>query len=63
VAAIVVTAASPIEPPICRLVLTSPEATPASAGWTPVMLAIVTGTNESASPIPLMTIPGNTFRK
>ena len=57
------TAASPTEPPICLLVLISPEATPASAGWTPVMLAIVTGTNVSASPIPLTTRPGNTFQK
>ena len=58
-----VTAASPTEPPICRLVLISPEATPASAGWTPVRLAIVTGTNENASPIPLRIRPGKTSQK
>src|SRR2546430_12044085 len=38
--------ARPIAPPIWRLVLIRPEATPASARCTPERLAIVTGTNE-----------------
>ena len=47
----VLIAASPIAPPICRLVFTSPEATPASARSTPARLAIVTGTKEKPSPV------------
>src|SRR5207237_7545550 len=54
----VVTAASPTAPPIWRLVLSRPEAIPASAGWTPVMLAIVTGTKQSVSPMPPSSRPG-----
>src|ERR1700758_5163984 len=54
----VLIAASPIAPPICRLVFTSPEATPASARSTPARLAIVTGTKEKPSPTPPSTKGG-----
>ena len=47
-----VATATPIAPPICWLVLISPEATPASAWLTPVSAPIVIGTNASASPMP-----------
>jgi hypothetical protein len=63
VAAIVLTAARPIAPPICRLVLTSPEATPASERSTPVRLAIVTGTNEKPIPAPPSTNHGKRSQK
>ena len=63
VAVIVVSAAKPIEQWTCRLVLISPEATPASAGRTPVSPAIITGTNEKASPTPLTIRAGKTFQK
>src|SRR5262249_18470109 len=53
VVAIVVTTASPIAPPTCRLVLTSPEATPASVPGTPCRAAIVTATNATPIPIPI----------
>src|ERR671935_39853 len=58
VVAIALVAATPIAPPICRLVLTRPEATPASARSTPVRLAIVTGTNENPMPAPPRTKAG-----
>ena len=42
--------ATPIAPPICWLVLISPEASPASDGATWESAAIVTGTNPNARP-------------
>jgi hypothetical protein len=57
-AAIALAAARPIAPPICRLVLIKPEATPASERSTPVRLAIVIGTNERPSPAPPTTNHG-----
>src|SRR5258708_39489547 len=50
--AIVARIASPSAPPICRVVLFSPEARPASRGSVLVTAAIVTGTNENPSPAP-----------
>jgi hypothetical protein len=63
VVAMALAAARPIAPPIWRLVLTRPEATPASARSTPVRLAIVTGTNESPIPAPPSTKPGKRSQK
>ena len=63
VAAIVLAAARPIAPPIWRLVLIRPEATPASARCTPERLAIVTGTNESPMAAPPSTNAGNRSQK
>ena len=48
VAAIALIAASPIAPPIWRLVLTRPDAMPASARSTPARLAIVSGDEREA---------------
>jgi hypothetical protein len=48
--ATVASSASPTEPPIRCDVLTSPDASPASVRRTPVVAAIVAGTNEK--PIP-----------
>ena len=62
-AAMVLIAASPIAPPICRLVFTSPEATPASARSTPVRLAIVIGTKEKPIPAPPSTKAGKMSQK
>src|SRR5262249_37142444 len=62
-AAIALTAASPMAPPIWRLVLTSPDATPASARPTPERLAIVTGTNEKPIPAPPRTKAGKRAQK
>jgi hypothetical protein len=42
--------ATPIAPPICWLVLISPEASPASDGATCESAAIVTGMNPKANP-------------
>ena len=42
----VVRIATPSAPPICWLVLMSPDARPASWGGTPASAAIETGTNE-----------------
>ena len=49
----VVRMATPSAPPICWLVLMSPEASPASRGGTPARAAIETGTNEKPSPTPI----------
>ena len=59
----VLIAARPIAPPICRLVFTSPDATPASARSTPVRLAIVTGTKEKPIPAPPSTKAGKMSQK
>ena len=59
----VLIAASPIAPPIWRLVFTSPEATPASARSTPARLAIVTGTKEKPRPVPPTTKAGKRSQK
>ena len=48
--AIVDSAAMPSAPPICCDVLISPEASPASAGWTPASAAIEIGTKEKPMP-------------
>ena len=53
--------ARPSEPPTCRVVLSSPEASPDSAGATPVVAAIVTPTNDSPSPAPMMVMAGRTW--
>jgi len=57
------TAARPRAPPIWRLVLTRPEAPPASAPSTPLRLAIVTGIKENAMPAPPSTKPGKRAQK
>src|SRR5262249_2839905 len=61
--AIAVVAAIPIAPPIWRLVLIRPDATPASAAETPASPAIVTGTNASAIPAPPSRKPGKRSQK
>ena len=63
IAAIALTAAIPIAPPIWRLVLISPDATPASARSTPVRPAIVTGTKANPIPAPPSTNAGNRSQK
>ena len=63
VVAMVVAAATPTAPPICWLVLISPEAIPASAGRTPVSAPIDIGMKTMASPSPLMMKPGNRSQK
>ena len=63
VVAIVVAAATPIAPPICWLVLISPDATPASLWLTPVSAPIDIGTKASASPMPLSRNAGNRSQK
>jgi len=55
--------ATPIAPPIWRLVFTSPEATPASARSTPVRLPIVIGTKEKPIPAPPSTKAGKMSQK
>ena len=62
-AAIALTAAMPIAPPICRPVLIRPEATPETARSTPERPAIVIGTNERPMPAPPRTNPGKTSQK
>ena len=49
------TTARPTAPPTWRLVLSSPEATPASAGITPSRPAIVIGMKHSERPMPFST--------
>ena len=52
VAAIVEATATPIAPPSCWVVLSSPEARPASCSATPARAAIETGMNANAVPTP-----------
>ena len=44
--------ATPSAPPICCVVLISPDARPASCGATPASAAIDSGMNENARPKP-----------
>ena len=48
----------PSAPPICCEVLSSPDASPASAGCTPASAAIEIGTNEKPSPTAISRKPG-----
>ena len=57
--AIVESAAMPSAPPICCEVLIRPEASPASAGFTPASAAIEIGTNENPMPTPMIRKPGS----
>ena len=63
VVATVVATATPIAPPTCWVVLISPDATPASAGRTPVSAPIDIGTNASARPRPLIRKAGKRSEK
>jgi hypothetical protein len=63
VVAIVVATARPIAPPICWLVLSRPDATPASSPLSPVSAPIDTGTNANASPRPPSRKAGRRFEK
>src|SRR6266508_1997804 len=51
--------ATPSAPPICCVVLMSPDASPASCGATPASAAIDIGTNENPSPTPIAKKPGS----
>ena len=53
--------AKPSEPPTCWVVLSSPEASPESPLATPLVAAIVTGTNDSPRPGPRTSIAGRTW--
>ena len=53
--------ASPTAPPIIWAVFTTPEASPDSAGSTPLIDARKSGLNEIAPPKPSRIIPGSTF--
>src|SRR5262245_35181354 len=55
--------ARPMAPPIWRLVLTRPDATPESEGRTPVRLPIVAETNETPRPRPPTRRPGKRSQK
>jgi hypothetical protein len=57
--AIVDSTAMPSAPPICCVVLNRPDASPASAGWTPASAAIEIGTNEKPRPTPTSRKPGS----
>jgi hypothetical protein len=52
--------ASPSDPPTCWVVLSRPEARPESPAATPLVAAIVIGTNDMPSPTPITTIAGST---
>ena len=56
----VASTASPRAPPTCMVVLTRPEARPASSGFTPVIARVMIDGNESPAPIPTSTIAGST---
>ena len=58
-AAMVVVTARPTAPPICWLVLISPEARPASAGLTPVTEATRLPTKARPSAAATITNPGS----
>src|SRR4051794_1351786 len=58
--AMVARIASPSEPPICRAVLTRPDASPASCGALPAIAAMVTGTNARPTPSAVMISAGKT---
>src|SRR3712207_8828794 len=53
VVATVIRSATPSAPPICWLVLMSPEARPASRSPTPASAAMEIGTNEKPIPTPI----------
>ena len=53
--------ASPSDPPTCCVVLSRPEASPESWGATPVVAAIVIGTNDIPRPIARITSAGSTW--
>ena len=53
--------ASPSEPPTCWVVLSSPEASPESPLATPLVAAIVIGTNDIPKPVPTTTMAGRTW--
>ena len=59
VVATVVRRARPSAPPICWLVLMSPDASPASGPCTPASAAIEIGTNEKPMPTPMIRKPGS----
>src|SRR5256886_12876983 len=59
----VVRIASPIPPPICWLVVISPDARPASLLVTPLSAAMDTGTNENPRPTPINRKPGKRSQK
>src|SRR3954462_428662 len=52
--------ARPSAPPTCWVVLSRPEARPESSAATPLVAAIVIGTNDMPSPTPITTIAGST---
>ena len=53
--------ASPSEPPTCWVVFSRPDARPESPVATPVVAAIVMGTNDRPRPTPRATIEGRTW--
>ena len=52
--------ARPSDPPTCWVVLRRPEARPESSAATPLVAAIVMGTNDMPSPMPTTIIAGST---
>ena len=61
--ATVAMSARPTAPPTWREVLIRPEASPASWSGTPVVAAIVIGTNDNPSPTPTSTTGPNTWAR
>jgi len=53
--------ARPSEPPTCWVVFSNPEASPESAAATPLVAAIVIGTNDIPRPNPSTIIAGKTW--
>jgi len=60
-AASVLSSAVPIEPPICCIVFTIAEATPASLGSTPKVAVAIAALKTSPRPKPMIMIPGRTW--
>src|ERR1700712_5317345 len=58
--AIVASAASPMEPPTCRAVFSTPEAIPAWFGGTPDVAAAASGVKDSPTPNVVRTAPPRT---
>ena len=59
----VLSSAVPTEPPICWAVLTVAEATPASAGATPLVAVAIDGAMISPNPAPMTSRPGQHARR
>ena len=59
-AATLASTASPSAPPIMKAVLTTPDASPASVGSTPLIAASRIGLNVIPPPMPSSIMPGRT---